>query len=172
MPTSALLKAAMSDGTHGFSSAPLLDARSFAQVVANAPLVSIDLIVEDRDGAVLLGLRNNPPAQGNWFVPGGRIHKNETLEQAFARISFEEIGLRLIKSKAELMNVYEHFYDTDFAGTPGSSTHYVVLAYRVKVARETLTLPTDQHSRYQWMPPQQAARHPDVHPYSRAYFAK
>ena len=173
MRTSALLKAAnpMPAGKPDFVAASFLTAETFAQVVANAPLVSIDLIVEDESGAILLGLRNNPPAQGCWFVPGGRIRKNETLEHAFARISAEEIGLGLIKSKAQLIDVYEHFYQTDFAGTPGSSTHYVVLAFRVKVARETLALPTGQHSRYQWMQPQQAATHPDVHPYSRAYFA-
>ncbi len=173
MLTSALLKAANppAAGKNGFSTSSLLDAGSFAALVACAPLVSIDLIVEDQQGAILLGMRNNPPARGNFFVPGGRIHKNETLEHAFARISLEEIGLRLIKSKARLLDVYEHFYETDFADTPGATTHYVVLAYCVQVAREALSLPCEQHSRYEWMQPQQAARHPQVHPYSQAYFA-
>jgi colanic acid biosynthesis protein WcaH len=179
MPTSALLRAAhrTADEMPGWhssnstSSAPLLDVKSFAALVAAAPLVSIDLIVEDQHGAVLLGMRTNPPAQGSWFVPGGRIHKNETMERAFARITLEEIGLGLSKSKAQMLDVYEHFYQTDFAGTPGATTHYIVLAHRIIVARETLSLPREQHSRYEWMQPAQAARHPDVHPYSRAYFA-
>jgi colanic acid biosynthesis protein WcaH len=39
--------------------------------------VSVDLVLV-RDGReVLLGLRTNRPAQGSWFVPGGRILKNE-----------------------------------------------------------------------------------------------
>jgi colanic acid biosynthesis protein WcaH len=35
--------------------------------------VSIDLIVRDADGRVLLGLRNNRPARDWWFVPGGIV---------------------------------------------------------------------------------------------------
>src|SRR3954466_13792753 len=49
----------------------------FADVVRLAPLVSIDLVIRDPDGDVLVGLRTNAPAKGFWFVPGGRIRKNE-----------------------------------------------------------------------------------------------
>jgi colanic acid biosynthesis protein WcaH len=172
MPTSALLQKSTTAADHGKSDSGLLTTEVFSLVVASAPLVAIDLIVEDETGAVLLGLRNNPPAQGSWFVPGGRIRKNESLDTAFSRIASEEIGLALIRSKARLLDVYEHFYDTNFAGEPGASTHYVVLAYRVKTGRSTLDLPDRQHSRYQWMHPEDAARRSDVHAFSRAYFSK
>ncbi|MFZ9336231.1 MAG: biopolymer transporter ExbD [Burkholderiaceae bacterium] len=52
----------------------------FRSVVAHAPLVAIDLVVQDRQRRVLLGWRRNPPARGYWFVPGGRVRKDETLE--------------------------------------------------------------------------------------------
>ena len=45
----------------------------FAQVVRNAPLVAIDLIIRDPEQRVLVGLRMNEPAKGKWFVPGGTI---------------------------------------------------------------------------------------------------
>ena len=57
--------------------APLLDEDSFRAAVAAVPLVSIDLVVRRANGDVLLGLRNNRPAQGQWFVPGGRIRKGK-----------------------------------------------------------------------------------------------
>jgi hypothetical protein len=41
------------------SSPQPLDERDLATVIRLAPLVSIDLIVRDRAGRVLLGLRNN-----------------------------------------------------------------------------------------------------------------
>jgi hypothetical protein len=41
-------------------------------IVENVPLVSVDLVVE-HDGGVLLGKRENEPAQGEWFVPGGTV---------------------------------------------------------------------------------------------------
>jgi colanic acid biosynthesis protein WcaH len=172
MPISALLNASgpAASGQRSVPVAPLLDTASFVTLVANAPLVSIDLIVEDQSGAVLLGMRTNRPARGCWFVPGGRIRKNETLDAAFSRITSEELGLSLTRSKARLLDVYEHFYDTDFAGTPQASTHYVVLAYRLRVIRESLSLPDGQHSSYAWMRPAEAALHPVVHPNSQAYF--
>jgi colanic acid biosynthesis protein WcaH len=47
----------------------------FATVVRSTPLISIDLIVENESGEFLLGKRTNRPAQGYWFVPGGRVQK-------------------------------------------------------------------------------------------------
>jgi colanic acid biosynthesis protein WcaH len=43
----------------------------FAQLVRIAPLVSIDVIVRDGQGSVLLGRRNFEPAKGSYFVPVG-----------------------------------------------------------------------------------------------------
>lgn len=59
-------------------SAGWLDVTTFETVVASAPLISIDLLVENEQGQYLLGLRKNRPAQGYWFVPGGRVQKNES----------------------------------------------------------------------------------------------
>lgn len=67
----------------------------FATVVRSTPLVSLDFIVENSRGEFLLGKRTNRPAQGYWFVPGGRVQKDETLEAAFERLTMAELGLRL-----------------------------------------------------------------------------
>ncbi len=69
-----------------------LDELTFKTVVASTPLVSMDLIVRNKRDQVLLGLRTNRPAQGFWFVPGGRICKDETFEQAFVRLTEMELG--------------------------------------------------------------------------------
>jgi colanic acid biosynthesis protein WcaH len=143
---------------------------AFATVVANAPLVAIDLIVQDAQGAALLGLRNNPPAKGYWFAPGGRIRKNESLDAAFARIAQDELGLHSKRKEHVLAGVFEHFYDIDFNGTENATTHYIVLAYRLRITPETLRLPYQQHSKFQWMQPDQILLDPDVHPYTKAYF--
>ena len=55
-------------------------------VVRLAPLVAIDLVIRNGRGEILLGLRNNEPAKGSYFAPGGMILKNERLRDAFARI--------------------------------------------------------------------------------------
>jgi colanic acid biosynthesis protein WcaH len=148
----------------------LLDAHAFAGVVAAVPLISIDLIAEDERGEVLLGLRRNPPARDCWFVPGGRIRKGETLDAAFARICCDELGQAFTRQQARFLDVFEHFYDTNFRGTAGATTHYVVHAYRLRVQRDALRLPAQQHSHYAWIAPADAAQRMDVHPYTRAYF--
>jgi len=51
-------------------------------------------IVVDRAGRVLLVLRANPPAQGRWSIPGGRIEAGERAEEAAVRELLEETGLR------------------------------------------------------------------------------
>ena len=56
--------------------------KEFLHIIDSTPLVSIDLIVKNRNSQVFLGKRNNRPAQHFWFVPGGRIRRNETLDQA------------------------------------------------------------------------------------------
>jgi len=147
-----------------------LNADAFAGIVAATPLIAIDLIVEDAQGKVLLGLRRNPPAQDFWFVPGGRVRKGETLDTAFSRICCEELGRQLARGEARFAGVFEHFYDTNFRGTAGATTHYIVHAYRLRAEREALDLPAQQHSCYLWMPPEAALHQAGVHPYTKAYF--
>jgi colanic acid biosynthesis protein WcaH len=66
---------------------------AFRNVVKNTPLVSIDLVITDPSGAVLMGWRENEPAKRTWFVPGGRIRKDEKIADAFERIIRTETGL-------------------------------------------------------------------------------
>jgi hypothetical protein len=68
-----------------------LNKDEFVQVVRNAPLVSIDLIIRNPDQCVLVGLRTNEPPRGKWFVPGGVVRKYERLAVAFARIVKAEL---------------------------------------------------------------------------------
>jgi colanic acid biosynthesis protein WcaH len=62
-----------------------LEKDTFKTVIASTPLVSIDLVVTNQNGEALLGKRLNRPAKDFWFVPGGRILKEESLAAAFRR---------------------------------------------------------------------------------------
>ena len=65
----------------------MLDKDTFLAVVDRAPLVAVDLVFIRNSREILLGLRNNRPAQGFWFVPGGRIFKNEKIGAALIRVA-------------------------------------------------------------------------------------
>lgn len=146
-----------------------LSAEDFATVVRSTPLISIDLIVENQAGEFLLGQRTQRPAQNFWFVPGGRVQKDETLEQAFARLTEAELGTRFALSDGEFYGVWQHFYDDNFSG-PDFSTHYIVLGFRLWVDAAKLQLPDAQHSAYRWLTPAELLKRDDVHENSRAYF--
>lgn len=149
-----------------------LDNDAFRSVVANTPLVAIDLLLRRPDGEILLGQRLNRPAQGYWFVPGGRILKNEQLDAAFERISRSELGRAFARDQARLLGVYEHFYPDSVFGddTTSPGTHYVVLAYRLDLpGDQALTPPTAQHGRYRWWQPTEIRHSQQVHHNTRAY---
>ncbi|WOD10911.1 GDP-mannose mannosyl hydrolase [Halopseudomonas laoshanensis] len=149
-----------------------LDADSFKTVVASTPLVSIDLLVSNHDGDILLGQRLNRPAQGTWFVPGGRIYKNESLDQAFQRITEGELGRVFVRQQDGMLGVYEHFYHDSVFGQGGDapSTHYVVIAYQITLsAEDTLSPPPDQHRLYRWWQRNDMAISDQVHLNSKVY---
>jgi len=145
-----------------------LEATTFERVVASTPLISIDLLVKNKKGEYLFGLRKNRPAQGYWFVPGGRVQKNETLDAAFRRLVQEELGVQLDRSQAQYNGVFEHFYKDSFFGEH-VSTHYVVLAYEVALSDEAYHLDAKQHSDMMWVKPKNINQYP-VHCYSLNYF--
>jgi colanic acid biosynthesis protein WcaH len=147
-----------------------LKKEDFVQIVRHTPLVSIDLVVRDADGKVLLGLRKNEPARNFWFVPGGRIRKDETLEAAFDRLCREELGLSLKMGEAKFLGVFEHLYPANFAAEPGFGTHYVVLAYQLVLRNGLGTPPAEQHDQYEWFHPKTLLEMPDVHGNTKAYF--
>ncbi|MGZ5044548.1 MAG: NUDIX domain-containing protein, partial [Methylobacter sp.] len=65
----------------------MIEDDEFIKVVKNAPLVSLDLVIRSGNNKLLMGMRVNEPAAGSWFVPGGRIRKDESIEDAFLRIT-------------------------------------------------------------------------------------
>jgi uncharacterized protein YaiE (UPF0345 family)/ADP-ribose pyrophosphatase YjhB (NUDIX family) len=149
-----------------------LHAEKFLEAVRSMPLVSFDLLVRDAAGRLLLGRRKNEPARGFWFVPGGIIRKGETLEEAFARITLDELGQPLRLTEARRQGVYEHFYEENAAGVAGVATHYIVLAYELIWQSGLTGLPLDQHDEYGWFSEAEIRDHPRVHTNTKAYCRK
>ena len=148
----------------------VLNDEEFSKIVRFAPLVSIDLIIRDPDRKVLVGVRNNEPAKNFYFVPGGRIRKDETLADAFARILTAETGCSVDFNEARFLGVYQHMYPNNRFDHSGYGTHYVVLAYELNLSRRPAIVLDSQHGIANWMDEAELRAAPNVHRYTKAYF--
>jgi len=152
----------------------MLDSKTFKTVIDSTPLISIDLLVK-KDNKILLGRRINKPAQGYFFSTGGRVYKNESIEDAMSRLAQTELNIELfhstslkVKLTPKFIGVFEHFYDDGIY--EDISTHYINLAYELNVDNEMLNLPTDQHNEYQWFSIKELLESKQVHKYVKDYF--
>jgi colanic acid biosynthesis protein WcaH len=143
----------------------MLDEKAFKTVVDLMPLISIDIILM-KNNKILLGRRNNKPAQGYFFTTGGRVKKNETLNSALDRIAKDELNV-VLKLKPKFLGIFEHFYNDSIY--ENVSTHYVNLAYIYEV-QEINSLPTEQHSEYRWFGISELKENKHVHKYVKDYF--
>ena len=149
----------------------MLSTTDFKTAVQLLPLVSIDFLVVNELGQLLVGRRRNPPAKDSWFVPGGRIRKAELLDEAFLRLTHAELGTAFARSASHAHGLYDHVYAEDFTGSEvDGGTHYVVLAHRLDVRAAELSLPDAQHNAYRWISAEEALADALVHANTRAYF--
>jgi 8-oxo-dGTP diphosphatase len=80
------------------------------------PVVAVGLVARDRTGRLLLVERGNPPHQGRWSLPGGRVEAGETIAAAAARELAEETGLEA--AVGEIAGVVERI---------GEGFHYLIV---------------------------------------------
>lgn len=117
-----------------------IPADEWATIVESVPVPSVDLIVSTDDG-IVLAKRENNPAKGEWFVPGGRIKKGERLTDAVQRVADEELGVDV--TICERLGAYDHLYDV--SDVPDTSKHYVAHGFVVTPDGEPV-VNDDQHS--------------------------
>lgn len=149
-----------------------LDEQRFLSVIEASPLVSIDLVIKNHRDEILLGERQNRPAQGYWFVPGGRIQKNETIAEAFDRLTKVELGQSFSLAQARCLGPYDHIYRDNFKGKEGIGTHYVAIAYELRITEQDMQelVLDDQHSSQAWWGIQDLLASDLVHANTKAYF--
>jgi len=113
----------------------------WSDIVEHVPIPTVDLLVVT-DDSLLLAKRQNEPAKGEWFVPGGRIQKGECLEEAVHRVAREELGVEVVVENE--LGAYDHRYETaDVADVGGK--HYVAHGYVVRPQSDTVSL-DNQHT--------------------------
>ncbi|NVM28392.1 MAG: NUDIX hydrolase [Candidatus Helarchaeota archaeon] len=59
------------------------------------PRTTIDAIILEKNGSIVLIKRKYPPYQGHWALPGGFVELGERAEDAVRREAEEETGLKI-----------------------------------------------------------------------------
>ncbi|MCT7563755.1 GDP-mannose mannosyl hydrolase [Aliarcobacter butzleri] len=146
----------------------MLDIDKFKILVDIAPLISIDFIIKNSENKILLGKRVNKPAKDYYFTLGGRVYKNETINEAKKRVLKEEVGVNIDGYNLKYIGLFEHFYNDSFVDDY-ISTHYINLAYEINISN-IKDLPKKQHSNYIWLSFNELLDSNEVHKYVKDYF--
>eukprot|EP00750_Incisomonas_marina_P021602 INCI4583.1.p1 GENE.INCI4583.1~~INCI4583.1.p1 ORF type:complete len:192 (+),score=37.70 INCI4583.1:197-772(+) len=87
-------------------------------VMANMPIPTVDVLLVDKQRTkTLLFKRSNKPVQHVYYSLGGRIYKNERVEDAAVRKLQEEIGITCSHPLQFVGMVQEIFEDSMFDGS-------------------------------------------------------
>jgi colanic acid biosynthesis protein WcaH len=153
----------------------MLSPEKYLSVVNSSQIVSVDLLVKNQDGKILLGKRKNSPAKGYYFVPGGRVYKNETIKEGAQRMLIWELGINDTKIKLKPRCVSEHIYDDNFAEAKDKdgkliSTHYVCFAFDLDLNSFDPSTFEFQHENSIWLTPEEILSRSDVHEYVKLYY--
>lgn len=132
----------------------------YRKILSTMPIICVDCLVVNDKGEYLLVKRKNEPLKGEYWVPGGRVHKNERLADAVRRKMHEEIGVEV-----EIVNsvgFFEEFYERTAEGADGG-VHSISFVYLVRPRSYNIRL-DDQSSEWGWFSdaPQRLKRRPHL----------
>jgi len=127
----------------------------YQQFRRSMPLACVDLIVVDRDFRVLLLLRKNHPAFGEWWFPGGRVLYLETRRQAALRKAREECGIHA--RAADEIGTYDVIFDDS---EKGFTSHGVTTLFVIRADATADTALDGQSAAYAWRTPKRWRQEP------------
>lgn len=110
----------------------------YKKILEQIAIPCVDIVLLS-DAGVLLLLRDNEPAKGMWWLPGGRILKGETIQEAASRKIQEEVGLVISPKKCTIVGVKETMFDSGpFHVSSVHTVNVVVVAKLTHVYKPTL----------------------------------
>lgn len=141
--------------------ATLLPFQEYRSFLSMMPIVCVDCLVMNNRKEFLLVKRRNEPLLGEYWVPGGRVHKGERLAEAVHRKMQEEIGVdvEIVKDVGYFEEFYEKTKEDAISGV-----HSISFVYLVKPRSYAIKLDS-QSSAWGWFKeiPGKLRNYPTIH---------
>jgi len=132
--------------------------KEYKRILELMPICCVDLIIY-QDNKILLIKRKDEPCKGEWWIPGGRILKNESVEGAVVRKAKEETGIDI--EIVKLATYYEFFSENSAFGKIENKCHTISLVFLVKVKNKNQKVNLDKTScDFKWVNPARNDLHP------------
>ena len=129
----------------------------YHQILTHVPIACVDVAIVSH-GAVLLVRRKDPPAQGQLWVPGGRVLKNEMMRDTAIRKAREEVGIEC--HVGPIIHTAETIFPDGPSGIPVHSINSCFFMYPTD---KNFSMKLDHHQMdYQWVDFIPAGLHPYV----------
>ena len=118
----------------------------YEQILKKMPIPCVDIAIV-ANGSVLLVRRTDPPAEGEWWVPGGRVRKGEMMRDTAIRKAQEEVGI------ACHVGPIVHTAETIFPDGPGGiSVHSINSCFFMyPVGSDLDPKLDDHHAEFRWV---------------------
>jgi nucleoside-diphosphate-sugar epimerase/ADP-ribose pyrophosphatase YjhB (NUDIX family) len=128
------------------SESKLIPTEVYNQILANVPIVCVDLVIV-KENKVFLIKRNNKPSEGIYWVQGGRLNKNELPEDGGIRKAAAELNIPKEKIK---ITKYLGTFSTEFNNSEqGSASHTVNITFQAEIEDISPSFDKD-HSDGKW----------------------
>ena len=116
----------------------------YQQILEVMPIPCVDVMIRSPSGQVLLIKRENEPAKGQWWFPGGRILHGETRVNTARRKLREECGI----DADEFVEVGT--FDLLLPLPGGRASHAVTTLYATRLESNRSPRLDKQSSTWQW----------------------
>ena len=130
----------------------------YKKICGAVPIFCVDVIAEDAYGKFLVVRRLNHPAQGKWWLPGGRVLKNEKVSHAAARKLKEETGIR--GKFKRIVGFYEFFAEK--GPFRNVNVHTPIIVCLMRVGSSSSVRLESQSGEFRWVKNPFSSMHPEL----------
>jgi colanic acid biosynthesis protein WcaH len=123
-----------------------VDKNLYKMMLDHFPIACVDVVVECNEKFLFLK-RKEKPAQGEYWFPGGRLYKNETLEDCVKRKLNEEVCIESYEL-VDQVGTFETIFDD---GPFEAQSHTINVTYHVIVKTEEIKSNDKFFDDYKWV---------------------